>query len=172
MSHRNQKIWREELISTLVLGGFLISLLIVLSLSSSSLMEAWQMTFSHVHDMGITMDEIRNLLIVSTMYLLIILGPIFLVIFLGDIFGSKKNDRSIRPRIKSVVSIFDTALIFVIFFSYIYFNFDHLIFLGSLSIEQIFSFILKMSVKIISIIVIIKVLIFSSLLFRSESKPH
>jgi len=163
MDNNNRYIWGKELISILVLSGIMISMLIVLSFSSSSLLEAWRMTFSHAHDMEVTFDEIRNLLVISTLFFLIVLGPIFLVIFLGGvgefILEAKKIDKRYSLFSKLIFSIIEGTLIFLIFFAYIYFNFDHILSLSSLTVGQILSFLLKMILKIISIILIVKILI-------------
>ena len=164
------------MISTLVLIGVVISLAITLSVSSGNLLEAWQMVFSHTHDMQVTIVEVRNLLLVSALYFLIILAPIFLVVFMGrferNIMGSGEIDQGIRPILKSFYIFCEVILIALIFFSYLYLNFDHILSVRNLPVEKIFSFIFRIIIEIVSLTIIIKILIISSRLFKREPKSH
>ncbi|MGV7221892.1 MAG: hypothetical protein ACQ9MH_10225 [Nitrospinales bacterium] len=156
---------KKELISTLIQMGVLIALVLTLSISSVSLLETWRMTFSQAPNMDVTGMEVKSLLVVWFLYFLSILGPIFLIALFGGLGGFVLGLRKIKPRLapikKSILAILETTIILSIFFIYIYLNFDHVLYVTNFTVDQIYSFIWKMVLEIISIILILKIVIIS-----------
>ena len=170
MNNNNIFIFEKELVLSLVLICGLCSLVITFSLGSSRIMEGWRLIFSHAHEMEVSVDEIRNLLVIATQYMLIILAPIFVLAF----FRSRKMDNNYPSVSKIKMPLLSTLITFMVTFIYIFFKLDHIISVMSLTVDQIFTFIWKISMEIFAIILVVKILsilVFIAVLrFRSRPK--
>jgi hypothetical protein len=176
MNNSNLIILKNEFISTLVLLGIVISLIVTLLFSSSSVLEAWRMFFNHLLNTEVNIESISDLLTLTTLSFLIILGPILIVSIFGRLgrlrFGAREANQGYQFLSKSIYLFLETVLISLIFLSYIYLNFDHILLVQNLTLTKIFSFLWKTMVEIIFITLIFKASIISLFLFRREPKSH
>jgi len=156
-----------------------IMLAFALSYGGSKIMDVWRIIFSHAHSMEVTVDEIRSLLIIVITDLIFLFFPVFLVIFCGSVGGFLVRPKSMED-LKSSSSnllkpIFNITIIFLISVVMVQFKLDQILSVMSLTVEQIFNFVWKLSLEIVAIILIVKIILIALLIFyrrfRTESKP-
>lgn len=178
MNKNNRFILEKELVLSLVLLGILVSLVVTFSLGSSRIVEGWRLIFNHAHEMEVSIDEIRNILVITTLHILVILAPIFVLIFLGCMasffFKSRKADVNYLAVSKSVMPALTTSIILIATFTYIYFKFDHILSFMSLTVEQIFTLILEGSLEVFASILVFKILSISLIIsfLRLRIRPN